>query len=195
MLPLEVVFLLLVVVWALIGSVRGFAREVGATIAVILAMATLTFFGPMLINNVNKIAGKLTSFNIPVATSVPAGTSAFCAAPSQEQFIFYSVAFAAIVFMGYHGETLGLPTKVGPMPSSILGIFVGAVNGWLVAGNLWYFLQKCASYNVPALGITDVGVLSPTAETIVKIMPLNLIGQPILLVGLLFLLLLVRIAK
>jgi uncharacterized membrane protein required for colicin V production len=197
MLPLEVVFILLVVVWGLIGAVRGFSREIGASIAIVLAMATLSFFGPLVVNSVNKVAGKLTTFQIPVAATVPPGVDAFCAAQSQEQFVFYSLMFSLIVFMGYQGETFGLPTKLAPLPGSIFGLFAGLINGWLVAGNLWYFLDKCAKYNVPALGIQvqDAGVLSLTAQTIIKLLPLNLIGEPILLVGLLFLLLILRIAK
>jgi uncharacterized membrane protein required for colicin V production len=195
MLPLEVVFALLVIIWGLIGAVRGFSREIGSSIAAILAMAVLSLFGPLLITNINKFSTKLTSFSIPVATSVPAGTSAFCATPSPEQFVFYSLAFSVIVFMGYQGETLGLPAKVGRVQGQILGLLVGVVNGWLIAGNLWFFLHKCANYNVPALGIKNTGVLSPTAETLVKMLPLNLIGEPIVLLGLLFLLLILRIAK
>jgi len=99
------------------------------------------------------------------------------------------------VFMGYQGETFGLPTKVGKLPGQIVGMFVGMANGYLVAGNLWYFLDKCAGYNVPVLGIKNVGVLSQTGDTIVKVLPFNLIGEPILLLGLLFVLLILRIAK
>ena len=197
MLPLEIVFVLLILVWGLIGVVRGFSREIGASIAIVLAMTSLSIFGPLVVTNVNMIAGKLTSFQIPVAASVPQGQSAFCAAPSPEQFTFYSLVFGAIVFMGYQGETLGLLTKVGRVPSGIFGLFVGLVNGWLVAGNLWFFLDKCAKYNVPALGIqnANVAVLSQTAQTMIKLLPLNVIGEPVLLLGLLFLLLILRIAK
>ena len=81
------------------------------------------------------------------------------------------------------------------MTGSVVGFFVGLLNGYLIAGNLWYFLDKCAMYNVPRLGLTNVGVLSPTAQTIVKILPLNVIGEPIILLGVLFLLLILRIAK
>ncbi len=195
MLPLEVVFLLLVIIWAMIGAVRGFSREIGATIAIVMAMSGLSLFGPLLATAINKSFGNLGSFSIPLAESVPEGAKAFCYAASPQQFIFYTIVFGVIVFMGYQGETLGLPTKVGKLSSGILGMFAGIVNGWMVAGNLWYFLDKCANYNVPSLGIRSVGVLSETAQTIIKILPLNLIGEPAILIALLMLLLLVRIAK
>ena len=195
MLPLEVVFFMLVAMWGLIGIVRGFSSEIGASIAIVLAMAVLRVFGPTTIGVVNKFAGKLTSYHIPVAASVPAGTNPFCAATSPEQFTFYTVMFAAIVFMGYQGETFGLPIKLSRAPGLIFGLFAGMLNGWLIAGNLWYFLDKCANYSVPTLGIQNVGVLSQTAQTILKVLPMNLIGEPLLLMGIMFLLLIARIAK
>lgn len=195
MLPLEVVFLLLVIIWAMIGAVRGFAKEIGASIAIVVAMSGITIFGPPLVTAVNKTVGNMASFSIPVAESVPQGANAFCYAASPQQFIFYAIIFGAVVFMGYQGETLSLQTKVGGLSSGILGMFAGIVNGWLVAGNLWSLLDKCANYNVPALGIQSVGVLSDKAQTIVKILPLSLIGEPAILMALLLLLLLVRIAK
>ena len=166
MLPLEVVFYLLVAIWGMIGMIRGFSKEIGGSISIVLAMSVLRFFGPKIIDVTNAVVGKLTSFKITTAASVPAGADPFCYAPSSEQFTFYTLVFTAIVFMGY-----------------------------LIAGNLWYFLDKCARYNVPALGIQNVGVLSSTAQTLVRILPFNVLSEPILLMGLLFLLLILRIVK
>ena len=115
--------------------------------------------------------------------------------PPAEQFVFYSLVFIVIVFMGYQGNTLEIPVKFTRVTGGVAGFFVGLLNGYLIAGNLWFFLDKCARYNVPSLGITNVGVLSQTAQTIVKILPLNVLGEPIMLLGLLFLLLIFRIAK
>ena len=52
--------ILVVLIWGLIGSVRGFTAEIGATIAIILAMAALRIFGPLIITTFNKFAAKLT---------------------------------------------------------------------------------------------------------------------------------------
>jgi hypothetical protein len=56
-------------------------------------------------------------------------------------------------------------------------------------------LDKCAKYQVPALGINGAGTLSTMANTLIKVLPFNLVGEPALLLGLLFLLLILRIAK
>lgn len=195
MLPLDIVFFLLVSIWGLIGVVRTFSKEVGATIAIILAMSGMTIFGPMVIDASNKFFGKIfTSVKIPVA-AVPTGAQAFCYTPSQEQFFFYIIGFAVVVFMGYQGDTLSLNQSVGRITGSIMGLFIGLVNGWLIAGDLWYFLGQCANYTVPALGINGVGVLDQTSQTLWKLLPFNTIGSPLVLVAILFVLLLLRIAK
>jgi hypothetical protein len=195
MLPLDIVFFLVVGIWGLIGAARTFTKEVGATISIILAMAGMSIFGPMLIDTFNTVASKLSlSMRIPVA-AVPTGAQAFCYSASQEQFFFYLIGFAVVVFMGYQGDTLSLNQSVGRITGSVMGLGIGLVNGWLVAGNLWYFLGQCANYTVPALGINSVGVLDPTAATLWKLLPFNTIGSPLMLVGILLVLMLLRIAK
>jgi uncharacterized membrane protein required for colicin V production len=196
MLPLEVVFVMVLLIWGMAGVVRGFSKEIGATIAIVLAMTAVRLFGPLAVQYYNKLAGKVAvSYQVPVAATIPADTNPFCAAVSQEQFIFYSLVFCVIVFMGYQGKTFEVPVNFNRITGSVTGFFIGMLNGYLIAGNLWYFLDRCALYNVPRLGITNVGVLSPTAQTIVKILPLNIIGEPLVLLGALFLLLILRIAK
>jgi hypothetical protein len=196
MLPLDIVFFLLVAIWGMIGFIRGFSAETGATIAIVFAMAAEVLFGPAIISTFNKIVGKIfTGATIPLAATVPEGQSAFCYTPSQGQFFFYTFVFALIVFWGYQGETLSLKAELRRVTGSIIGIFIGLVNGWLIAGNLWYFLAKCADYTVPALGINGVGVLNPMSQLLYQLLPLNLITNPVVLLGLLFLLILLRLAK
>lgn len=196
MLPLEVVFFLVLIIWALIGSVRGFSREIGATIAIVLAMAAMRFFGPLLITFVNKLLGALLGVTTLIAVGgKDAGGDSFCVSASPEQFWFYLIMFTAIVYMGYQGQTLSLNTNVGGAPSAILGVLAGLLNGYLIAGNLWWMLANCAGYDVPTLSIRGVGSLSQTASTITHILPFNVLNEPIILMGLLFLLMVLRIAK
>jgi hypothetical protein len=196
MLPLEVVFLLLVIIWALIGSVRGFAREIGATVAIVLAMAVMRFFGSLLITYTNKLLGVLLGTKSLIAIgSKDVNGDLFCVSASPEQFWFYVIMFTVIVYMGYQGETFSLNTNVSRAPGALLGVLAGLLNGYLIAGNLWWMLLNCAGYSVPSLGIRGVGSPSATATAIIHVLPLNVLHEPILLMGLLFLLLVLRIAK
>jgi hypothetical protein len=195
MLPLELVFFLLVIIWSMIGSVRGFSKEVGATIAIVLAMCVLLFFGPQMINFMNKIMAGLFGKSIPTAQGVP-GTQPFCTYATPEQFWFYTFLFTTIVYIGYQGTTLALPTELGAAPRTIMGLLIGLINGYFIAGNLWWFLHYCARYNLPNIGITpaNAGMLSETAQKIVSLLPFN-VFTPVLLIGMLFLLLVLRIVK
>jgi hypothetical protein len=195
MLPLEIVFFFLIIIWSMIGSVRGFSREVGATIAIVLAMCVLLFFGPQMIMFMNKVLAGLFGKSVPTVQTGP-GTHPMCPYATPEQFWFYTLGFTVIVYIGYQGATFGLPTELGTAPRAILGLLIGAINGYFIAGNLWWFLHYCARYNLPNIGITpsNAGLLSSTAQSIVAMLPFN-IFSPVLLIGLLFLLLVLRIVK
>ncbi len=128
MVPLEVGFGFIVILWGLVGAVRGFSKEAGSSIAIVLAMEVLNLFGSRLIDLLNR-AGKMLA---------PAGTAFIPAAPSSNQFWFYTLAFATITFMGYQGQTFGLSSSVSRIPGQVMGLFIGLFNGWLIGGNLWY---------------------------------------------------------
>jgi hypothetical protein len=195
MLPLEIVFFLLIIIWCIVGSVRGFSKEVGATIAIVLAMCVLLFFGPKMIMFMNKILAGLFGKSIPTVETAP-GTQPMCPYSTPEQFWFYTLLFTTIVYIGYQGATLALPTELGAAPRTIMGMLIGAINGYFIAGNLWWFLHYCAKYNLPTIGITpaNAGMLDATAQKIVTMLPFNVL-TPVLLIGLLFLLLVLRIVK
>jgi len=61
----------------------------------------------------------------------------------------------------------------------VLGLLTGAVNGYLIAGSVWYYLDRW-DYALPFLGFSVEG-LSGTAQSLVAYLPLNLLGQPLLL--------------
>ena len=182
MVPLEVVFALVVAIWALMGLVRGFSKEAGSTIAVVLGMEILNLFGPKLVDGINRSAKLL----MLTKTTVIAGEQ------SPTRFWFYVVVFVLVALMGYQGETLGLQGSLGRMKESVMGVFLGLINGYLIAGNLWYFLDKYAGYNVPGLSIQ--APTSVSSQQIIHFLPLNLLHEPMLM-GLLLLFLILRIAK
>ncbi len=183
MVPLQVVFALIVGIWGLIGLVRGFSKEAGATLAIVIAMEALNLLGTRIIDGINRIA-KIGARGQAQAVVIQAeGTT---------RFWFYVIVFVFITLIGYQGETLGLSGNVGRVKENVLGVLIGLINGYLVAGNLWYFLDTYAKYNVPGLGIQ-----APTAQAaqqIIHFLPYNLLREPMLM-GLLLLFLVLRIAK
>lgn len=58
------------------------------------------------------------------------------------QMFFLQVAiFFAIIFLVYNARNLAVTIEGRNIQSGILGIVVGGVNGYLVGGALWYFLD------------------------------------------------------
>jgi hypothetical protein len=132
MASLSFVFFFLIGIFALIGSLRGWAKEILVTFSVILAI----FIVFILQGIVPGLMNSLT----------PAGTAAF--------FWLRAGILAVLVFFGY--QTPSLP-KIGGqrfarerLQDVLLGLFLGALNGFLVAGALWYYMKE-AGYPFPTM--------------------------------------------
>ncbi len=153
MIYLEAIFWMFVFVFAIIGTIRGWAKELLVTFAVILAlfiMAVLQQFVPF-IREAVIIAEK-----------------------GDPQPVFWARTFLlmALVFFGYQGPNIARLAGTNKfvrekLQDSLLGLFLGAVNGYLVIGTLWYFLDK-ARYPFPEL---IVSTLSATAKEMIFLLP------------------------
>ena len=102
--------------FGLIGYLRGWDRELVVTAAIVLTSFMLMQFDALL------------------RTIVPGMSSG--------QMFFIQVAiFFAIVFIVYNARNLAVSIEGRNIQSGILGIVVGAINGYLIGGALWYFLD------------------------------------------------------
>ena len=122
MAPVEIAFLLIIALFGLIGAVRGFNREIGVTVMLLIALLVLQLLDSVFVGFRDKV---LT----------------FIAGPDQAaqltaRAILYGLFLIVITFISYQGETLTFPTA---SPSGTLGFFAGLLNGWLFAGSIWYF--------------------------------------------------------
>jgi hypothetical protein len=124
------VFGSLVVMFALIGSLRGWAKEVIVSFSVVLALF---------------VEHVLLTFIPPIAVL-------FSNLPPETQFYTRSILFILITVFGYASPTIaaGLGAKVARerLQDVLLGFFIGLVNGFLVIGTLLSFLHT-AHYGVP----------------------------------------------
>jgi hypothetical protein len=184
--PVEVLFGILVFVFALIGIVRGFLRELGVTLVLIFLLYFLTRFEPVL------TAG--------LARAVGIGERIITVRRQDELrawvYIFIIVATA---FVSYEGETLafgGQPLR--GVQGVIMGLFIGIFNGYIIAGTIWYYLHRFG-YPIRLLGVHP-DELSSIARSIIPFLPVTFLGGPILmgqslLLYLLALLLLARVIR
>ncbi len=153
MIYLEAIFWMFVFLFAIIGTIRGWAKELLVTFAVILAlfiMAVLQQFVPFIRDAV------------------------LAAEKGDAQPVFWArtLLLMALVFFGYQGPNIARlagSTKFvrEKLQDSLLGLFLGALNGYLVIGTLWFFLDK-ARYPFPDLIVNN---LSATAKDMLLLLP------------------------
>ncbi|GAB4521543.1 MAG: hypothetical protein OHK0046_33060 [Anaerolineae bacterium] len=107
------------VFFAIIGFMRGWNREVIGSAGILLGMFALFQFDPLVRGTL------LLSF------------------PRQQAFIIQAALFLIIVFFSYRNTYFVPETRRAEvnLQDGILGAVVGFVNGYLVGGTLWYFMD------------------------------------------------------
>lgn len=143
MISLQVIFWLLVIIFAMIGAVRCWASELLVTFTSVLALFIL-----FILENFAGFAKEGALFTQPVP-----------------HFWFQTVVLIALTVFGYQAPNLpalaGHSRFAGRTPMDHLaGAFLGAINGFFIFGSLWFFMDL-AGYpfsiiSAPAAG-TPVG--------------------------------------
>lgn len=124
MISLHVILLIFVILFGIIGSMRGWGKEVLVTFSIILAMFTLVV-----------LESFVPFFKEIVKTSSPATV-----------FWIRSGIVAGLVFFGYETPKIPRLADTGKfirnlLQDTLLGGFVGMINGFLIIGSIWYFLH------------------------------------------------------
>lgn len=160
MVSLTFVFWMNVVLFSVIGAMRGWAKELLVSFSVILALTIVT----LLQNYVPYIRDAL---------------------PKDGTTIFWirSSLLLLLVFFGY--QTPNIPKFAGKftrerLQDALLGIFLGAINGYLVIGSLWFFLSE-AKYPFPLItdpAASGIQQYADTAKIILTYLPPHLLAVP-----------------
>jgi uncharacterized membrane protein required for colicin V production len=162
--PIEILFVTIQVIIALIGLARGYAKELGNTIIFMTAIFVLSYLGSRAVAPISDFINQV--FGYP---------------PGSEQsdallFFLFVGTFLAIVFASYAGRTLDFRGKPLKAPEgAILSLLVGLLNGYLVAGTIWYYTDL---YNYPYMNV-DTTAFSPTAEFLLAYLPQNIVANPV----------------
>ncbi|NOZ71963.1 MAG: hypothetical protein GXP38_08620 [Chloroflexi bacterium] len=178
--PLEILWACIILFFVFFALVRGYARELGVTTLIFAALFIITQFGETYAPRALAVISQQT------------GIAAFSARTQQHILSdFFSITFILIVFASYAGETFTLKGRPTTGPTGLLlNILVGLLNGYLVAGTLWYF-QDVYQYPVADLGILTLP-LTPFAETAANFLPPYVV-PPLFWAGMVMLLLLFRV--
>ncbi|MHC1741382.1 MAG: hypothetical protein AB9897_09765 [Anaerolineaceae bacterium] len=124
MISLNVMLLIFVVLFAIIGSMRGWAKELLVTFSVVLGMFILNV----------------------LQTFVPFFKETFSKGTPETIFWLRTIILSGLVFFGY--QTPKIPRLSESerfirhmLQDGLLGFFIGALNGFLIFGSLWYYLH------------------------------------------------------
>ena len=154
MIELSAVLVLMAIFFAFVGFLRGWNREIVSTAGVVLGLFALFQFDALL-------RGTLLA-NV-----------------SRDQvFLVQAGLFIAIVFFAYQtrsvmGADLARQQGRDNLQESVLGGLLGALNGYLIWGSLWYFMDINEYPLAPYVVAPSPG--SPSAQT-QSILPLVLLG-------------------
>jgi hypothetical protein len=148
-------FWLMVFLFAVIGSLRGWAKELLVGCALILAM-----FINMLLN---KYAMGLLA---PL--------------PPEEVFAIRVGIFGVLAYFGYLTPRLPwIPAERfmrDRLQDWLLGIVLGALNGVLLFGSIWFFLHQ-AGYPFPGLEDARLAANAPAVKAMIQYMPPAFLGE------------------
>jgi len=172
--PIEGLWFTLMGVFILLGVIRGFLKELGLTTVMIVYLFALDQIIPRLEDLIKTPDSFLGRIGLSEATK------------DTPLWLVFTLITVLVVYVAYEGETLAF---AGSPPRGIQGLLlsllVGAINGYLVCGTLWWFLHR---YNYPlrAIGLfvpfneAAGQMLSPLGNQIVnglRLLPPDLLGQ------------------
>ncbi len=133
MVSLIVFFWIFVVLFAIIGGMRGWAKELLVTFSVILAL----------------------TFTTLLASYIPFVRDTLSKDSPAIYFWLRSIILGLLVFFGY--QTPNIPRFAAKVTREkiqdiILGVVIGALNGYLIVGTLWFYMAD-ADYPFPNIVI------------------------------------------
>ncbi len=161
MVSLDVIFWGFVLLFALIGATRGWAKELIVTFSVVLGMFILT------------VLEKFVPFVQVLPTSAPLTL-----------FWLRTGVLMVLVFFGYQTPSIAKMTTIGgkldreKIQDSLLGMFIGALNGFLAVGALWYYLHQ-ANYPFSIIHAPDA-VTGQAALRLIPFLAPHWLGSPVI---------------
>lgn len=157
MVSLVFLFWFFVILFGIIGMMRGWVKELMVVFSVVLSLAFV------------KLLERYVPFVIALEDA------------GQALFWLRAIILIVLVFFGY--QTVSFPRFAAKanrekLQDSLLGFVLGAANGYLVMGSLWYYL---AMANYPFTYITapnETTELGKAAAAMIASMPPRLLGEP-----------------
>ena len=157
MISILVVFYLFVFLFAVIGAMRGWVKELLVVFSVILALTT------------NHVLKKY----IPLVSGLPNESTSL--------FWIRALVVITLVYFGYQTvisiQRLAARAARERLQDTLFGVFVGAINGYLISGTILFYLNE-ANYPFPDIVSAPTGSILENVQTMMNWMPPHLLGEP-----------------
>lgn len=157
MISLVYVFWMYFILFAIIGAMRGWAKELLVSFSVILALT----------------ANYVLRRYIPLVRNLDVNSTAL--------FWIRSLIVVVLVFFGYQ-TVVSVPHLAARaarerLQDTLFGIIIGAFNGYLIAGTILYYLFE-ANYPFPKIVVPPTGSVLESVQRMMNFMPPHLLGEP-----------------
>ena len=157
MMSIVYVFWMYIILFAVIGAMRGWAKELLVSFSVILALTT----------------SHVLRRYIPLVSALPPDSSSL--------FWIRSLILITLVYFGYQTvisiARLASRATRERLQDMLFGIFMGAINGYLVAGTIFFYLHE-AKYPFPEIVSAPTGNVLESVQAMMNWMPPHLLGEP-----------------
>lgn len=154
MIALSALFWILVVLFAIIGLNRGWAKEILVSFSIILGLF---------------IINVLETF-VPFIKNL--------AAVNQTGMVYWirTILIIALVFFAYQGPNIPRLAATNrfvreKLQDSLLGFFLGAINGYLMVGALWFFMDKAGYPFSNLISAPPPGDFGEASRRLIAILP------------------------
>ena len=172
MIEIVAVFWILVVIFGIIGMMRGWVRELQVTAAAVLAMFIIEQISPWVWSVlVDRTSAELLA-------SDPLGTL-------RRLVVLKTAIMLICVFFGYQGPILldmGFGGRINAnraretVQEGILGLMVGFLNSYIIIGALWWYLH-IAQYPFDWI-ISPLNFPDSPSSAFVALLPLRWLASP-----------------
>jgi hypothetical protein len=159
MISLVVLFGMFVILFAVIGGMRGWAKELLVTSAIVLGLF----------------------LNAILETYVEPYRTGMATQPGSTQFFVRGILLLLLAFFGYQTPSLrALQPKVvrERLEEIVLGLVMGALNGYLLVGSLWYYLHQAGYPTDLILRPEEGSALATQINDLVAYLPPAILGVP-----------------
>jgi hypothetical protein len=163
MIGLNVLLWIFVVLFGIIGYARGYKRELLVTSSVILTIYVITI----------------------IESYIPFVRDTMVPNPGGAIFWIRLGIFAFLVFFGY--QTPSIPRaalnerfEIKNPQDAIIGLVVGAVNGYCLFGTFWFYLDA-AKYPIPFISSPElISKAGESFKQIIEFMPPSVLAMPVI---------------